>query len=84
VILENCYPRWETRVDRHPVPVGRVNYVLAGLVLPAGARHVELSFTSPRYERAKVITLASIFVALAALVGGAGLERRAGTRPQAA
>jgi hypothetical protein len=77
VVSENFYPGWRARVDGRETAVGRVDYVLTGLALPAGARRVELSFTSPRYERGKQITLAAILLALASLAGGIMFARRA-------
>jgi hypothetical protein len=70
IVSENFYPGWRARVDGREAAVGRVDYVLMGLVLPTGARQVELSFTSPRYERGKMITLAAILVAFLSLAGG--------------
>ncbi|MEJ7811048.1 MAG: YfhO family protein [Gemmatimonadaceae bacterium] len=76
VVSENYYPGWVATVDGKPAAVGRADYVLIGVGLPAGARQVDLTFTSPRYQMGKMITLAVLAIALLALVGGVVLERR--------
>jgi uncharacterized membrane protein YfhO len=47
-----------------------------GVPLPAGATHVELTFTSPTYERGKKITLVALALALLGIVAGAAADRR--------
>jgi hypothetical protein len=76
VVSENYYPGWRATADGKPVPVGRADYVLTGVALPTGARQVELTFTSPRYELGKAITLAAVALATLALAGGVVLGRR--------
>jgi hypothetical protein len=76
VVSENFYPGWTALVDGKPAPIGRANYVLIGVELPAGARKVELAFASPAYERGKVITLFALLVAAAIGAGGAVVDRR--------
>ena len=49
---------------------------MMGVPLPAGARRVTLAFSSPAYERGKLVTWLAILVALAALVAGLVRERR--------
>ncbi len=76
IVSENFYPGWEATADGRPAPVGRAQYVLIGVGLPAGARSVELRFRSATYERGKVITIASILLASLALLGGIIVSRR--------
>jgi hypothetical protein len=78
VVSENFYPGWSATVDGRPTPVGRADYVLMGVVLPAGARQVELTFDSPRYHTGKAITLACLTLSLVA--AGAGLVMERGRR----
>jgi hypothetical protein len=84
LVSENYYPEWTARVDGRTVPVGRADLSLIGVALPAGARTVELQFTSPRYERGRAVTLAAL--ALSAGLIGAGLlaERRRSVQPRPA
>jgi hypothetical protein len=76
VVSENYYPGWSATVDGRPAAVGRADYVLIGVGLPAGARTVELSFSSPRYEQGKVVTLLSLAAATLSLLAGVVLGRR--------
>jgi hypothetical protein len=78
VVSENYYPGWSATVDGKPAPIGRADFVLIGVALPAGARKVELAFASPAYERGKMITLLALALAVLATAGGALLDRRTG------
>jgi hypothetical protein len=73
VVSENYYPGWRATVDGKPARIGRANYALIGVELPPGARSIELNFTSPSYQRGKVITWIAIAVGL--LMLGAGVWR---------
>jgi hypothetical protein len=76
IVSENYYPGWQATVDGKPVPTGRVQYVLTGVGLPAGARSVELTFRSATYERGRATTFASLAVAGLLLIGGLLWGRR--------
>jgi hypothetical protein len=73
VVSENYYPGWIATVDGKTARVGRVDYALIGVELPPGARSIELRFTSPAYERGKIITWLAIVVGF--LILGAGIWR---------
>ncbi|MEO7218077.1 MAG: YfhO family protein [Gemmatimonadaceae bacterium] len=76
VVAENYYPGWSATVDGKPAKIGRAQYSMIGVELPAGARKIDLTFTSSSYETGKLITWIAILIALAGLVGGTVLERR--------
>ena len=76
VVSENYYPGWTATVDGKPAPTGRVNFVLIGVELPAGARQVELRFASAPYETGEGVTLASAGLAMLLIAGGAVADRR--------
>ena len=76
VVSENYYPGWTARVDGAPVAVGRADLTLLGVPLPAGARNIELQFTSRRYERGKLISLAVLTGALLWMAAGLVAGRR--------
>lgn len=76
IASENYYPGWSATVDGHPRVIGRAQYSLIGVPLPAGARRVTLDFSSAPYERGKVITWLAIALGLAALIAGLVMERR--------
>ncbi len=73
VVSENFYPGWVATVDGKPGRIGRADYTLIGVELPTGARSVSLEFTSPAYQRGKVITWIAIAIGL--LMVGAGVWR---------
>ncbi|HEY5085736.1 MAG TPA: YfhO family protein, partial [Gemmatimonadaceae bacterium] len=76
VVSENYYPGWRATVDGKPAPIGRAQYSMIGVELPAGARKIELTFTSAPYETGKAITWVALIVALLALACGTVMERR--------
>ncbi|MEO7522086.1 MAG: hypothetical protein ABIW79_09745 [Gemmatimonas sp.] len=76
LVSENWYPGWQATVNGAAAPVARTDYSIIGVGLPAGARRIEMTFTSPRYERGKLITLVVLFGAAVATVVGAVRERR--------
>ncbi|MBA3727411.1 MAG: YfhO family protein, partial [Armatimonadetes bacterium] len=76
IVSENYYPGWRATVGGKPAVTGRADYTLIGVQLPEGATAVDLTFTSPAYQKGKFITLIAIAVAL--IVAGVGFvaERR--------
>ncbi|MDD6313541.1 MAG: YfhO family protein [Porphyromonadaceae bacterium] len=74
---------WQATVDGKPVEIGRVNYVLRALNLPAGNHTVTFEFKPQSVERAESISVASIILiyivclgALACVVGRRYMPRR--------
>lgn len=74
---------WQATVDGKPVEIGRVNYVLRALNLPAGNHTVTFEFKPQSVERAESISVASIILiyivclgALACIVGRRYMPRR--------
>lgn len=76
VVSENYYPGWKATTDGKPARLGRADLSLIGVELPAGARSVELEFTSPSYQRGKTITWVAIVLGLLALAAGIWRDRR--------
>jgi hypothetical protein len=76
MVSENYYPGWEATVDGKPAAIGRADFTLIGVELPAGAQKIELTYGSATYERGRAITVVAILLAIAALVAGIVLERR--------
>jgi hypothetical protein len=76
VVSENYYPGWQATVDGRAAPAGRVQYVLIGVGLPAGARSIELRFRSATYERGRAITFVALAVAALMLALGLIVSRR--------
>lgn len=76
VVSENFYPGWVATVDGKPGRIGRADYTLIGVELPTGARSVSLEFTSPAYQRGKVITWIAIAIGFLMLGAGVWRDRR--------
>jgi hypothetical protein len=76
LVSENYYPGWKATVDGKDTPVGRADVSLIGVPLRAGARRVDLRFTSAVYDRGAAITLAAIALSLVAWIGGYLVRRK--------
>jgi hypothetical protein len=76
VVSENFYPGWQARIDGKDSPVGRADYTLIGVPLPAGARHIELTYTERAYARGKTLTLIALSLTFIWIIAGAVLGRR--------
>ena len=76
VVSENFYPGWSARVDGQDANIGRADYTLIGVELPAGAKRVELRFESAPVRTGSWITLAAVAAALALWGMGVVLDRR--------
>jgi hypothetical protein len=76
VVSENYYPGWKATVDGREATLGRADYSLIGVALPAGARAVELTFDSAPYHTGKAITLVALALSAAWWLAGAVVERR--------
>ena len=76
LVSENYYPGWKATVDGKPAPIGRADYAFIGVDLPSGARSIQLDFTSPAYERGKVITWIAILFGFLMLGAGVWRDRR--------
>lgn len=77
VVSENYFPGWTAKVDGRDAPVGRADYTLIGVQLPAGGQKVELSFDDPAYEKGKLITLFALALTVLLIAGGVFMERKA-------
>jgi uncharacterized membrane protein YfhO len=76
VVSENYYPGLLATVDGKAANIGRADYTMIGVELPAGARSISLRFTSPTYERGKLITWLAIILGFVMLAGGTWRDRR--------
>ena len=83
IVSENYFPGWTATVDGRPTLVGRAEYNLIGVKLPAMAKQVSLRFDDPAYERGKTITLLALIVSIALIVVGVvrGRTREAAQSP---
>jgi len=75
IVSQNWYPGWKARVNGQPQPVERVNGMLMGVPVGAGASQVEFSYRPTGF----FCTLAAALAAAAVAVG-CGLQLRARSR----
>ncbi len=71
IAAENYYPGWKATADGKSAEIGRAQYALIGVQLPAGATKIELSFNEVAYEQGKVVTF--IAIGLTVMLLGWGL-----------
>jgi hypothetical protein len=76
IVSENYFPGWEATVNGKPAVVGRADFTLIGVQLPEGATDIDLSFTSPAYQKGKLITLIALAVAVLLIGAGVVAERK--------
>ena len=80
VFSEIYYPGWTATIDGQEAELGRVNYVLRALQMPAGKHQVVLTFKPRSIETTETVayvSLAALFV-MVLVVAGVGLRRRKG------
>jgi len=65
------YPEWHAFLDGKEVEIHKTNYLLRGVVVPAGAHTVEFRFISPAFETGRTVSIAANGLAL--LIGALGL-----------
>lgn len=71
VVGEVFYPEWHAYIDGKEVEIHKTNYLLRGVVVPAGTHTVEFRFASPAFENGRTISIAANGLAL--LIGALGL-----------
>ncbi len=76
VVSENFYPGWTATVDGANAPIGRANYVITGVELPAGAKSVSLRFDNPKNHTGRLVTLLALGLAVLWLAYGVVADRR--------
>ena len=72
---------WKAFVDGEEVPHFRVNYILRGMVLPAGEHSIEFRFKPRSYYSGRKIASASSYLLFLLLLGAIGWEFRGKFRP---
>ena len=81
VLTDVQYPGWKAKVDGKDVPIERVDYLLRGVVVPAGAHEVEFFYEPASWRIGWIVS----GLALLTLIGVAGVgwrRRRAERQPR--
>jgi hypothetical protein len=73
IVSEINYPGWMAMVDGQTARIHTTDFLLRGVVLPAGAHHVEMRYTAPAARNGAVLSLLTLLV----LGVMAAFERRA-------
>ena len=73
---EIYYPGWTATVDGNPVEIGRVNYVLRAIKVPAGNHKVVLDFHPTSLQATETMAYAAFAVLILALIAIIALEVR--------
>jgi hypothetical protein len=76
IVSENYYAGWKATANGQPARLGRADYSLIGVELPAGTRTVDLTFDSPPYHTGKTVTLLALLASAAWAAVGLFAERR--------
>lgn len=74
VFSEIFYKDWDAYIDGKKVPIIKVNYVLRGLVIPAGNHKIEFKFEPSIYYTSKAISNYSSWLLFIILLIGIGVE----------
>ena len=70
VFSEVYYPGWTATIDGQPAELGRVNYILRALRVPAGKHQVKLAFFPKSVDTTETIAYMAYVVLLLIIVGG--------------
>ncbi len=76
VFSEIYYPDWTVTIDGQPAELGRVNYVLRALKVPAGAHKVEMSFNPKSIAQTNFVAYAALALILVCFVFAIVVEVR--------
>lgn len=62
VLSEISYPGWEATVDGRPSQILTTDYLLRGVVLPAGAHRVEMRYLAPAARNGAIISALTLLL----------------------
>ncbi|MBA3263202.1 MAG: YfhO family protein [Thermoleophilaceae bacterium] len=77
VLSDNHYPGWKAKVDGKPVGVERVDYLLRGVPVGAGAHTVEFSYEPLSWRVGWIVSVLALIALAAAVVVGRRRRRDA-------
>jgi uncharacterized membrane protein YfhO len=77
VLSDVHYPGWKARVDGRDVPMERVNYLLRGVMVPAGTHRVEFVYEPASWRAGWIISVLAVLAVAVAIAAGLRARRRA-------
>jgi uncharacterized membrane protein YfhO len=78
VVSEINYPGWNATVDGVKAPIYQTDYLLRGVILPAGAHRVEMRYEPWTARLGAAVSLGSLGLILALAVYGRRTRHRKG------
>lgn len=82
VFSEIYYPGWTATIDGKPAELGRVNYVLRALNVPAGAHKVVLEFKPKSIATTETIAYTSLILLILSVITAVFMQYRNGRKQQ--
>lgn len=76
VFSEIYYPDWTATIDGKDAPIGRADYVLRAMFVPAGKHVIEMDFNPKSIGTTEAIAWASMLMLLGGLVAAAVMQFR--------
>ncbi len=74
VFSEVYYPGWTATIDGNPAEVGRVDYVLRGIQMPAGSYKVEMMFYPKSVDNTETVAYIAYLLLFATIAAGVFFE----------
>lgn len=74
VFSEVYYPGWTATIDGNPAEVGRVDYVLRGIQIPAGSHKVEMMFYPKSVDNTETVAYIAYLLLFATIAAGVFFE----------
>ncbi|MDQ3013753.1 MAG: YfhO family protein, partial [Acidobacteriota bacterium] len=62
VVSEINYPGWEATIDGEPTTIFKTNYLLRGVIVPAGSHRVEMRYTAPAARIGGVVSILTLLL----------------------
>jgi len=70
VMTDTAYPGWRAEVDGRRAPLRRVDYLLRGVVVPAGRHRVELTYAPASWRAGWILSVLTALALAAAVLAG--------------
>ena len=77
VLTDVHFPGWKVSVDGRPASMERVDYLLRGVMVPAGRHTVEFSYEPASFRAGWILSVLGLIALAAALFAGLRKRRRA-------